>query len=59
MNKNTLKNKVKEFNGVVNTNFSSDKVPKRGVHHTCVACISIESIDSVMKMEKRIIHKFI
>ena len=50
-----MKAKVKEFNGVVNINFRSDKVPPEGVHHTCIACISI---DSVMKMEKRIINKF-
>ena len=41
--------KVKEFNGVVNTNFLGDKVPKGAVHHTFIACISI---DSVMKIEK-------
>ena len=28
-----IKAKVKEFNGVVNTNFLDDKVPKEGVHH--------------------------
>ena len=28
-----IKAKVKEFNGVVNTNFLGDKVPKEGVHH--------------------------
>ena len=49
--------KVKKINGVVNTNFWGDKVPKEGVHHTCITCISV---DSVIKMEKkRIIHKFI
>ena len=45
-----LKAKIKEFNGVVNTNFWGDKVPKEGVHHTCKACIGI---DSIMKMEKK------
>ena len=45
-----IKAKVKEFDGVVNTNFLGDKVPIDGVHHTCIACISI---DSVMKMEKK------
>ena len=45
-----IKTKVKEFNGVVNTNIWGDKVPKESVHHTCIACISI---DSVMKMEKK------
>ena len=45
-----IKAKIKEFNGVVNTNFWGNKIPKAGVHHTCIACISI---DSVMKMEKK------
>ena len=45
-----IKAKVKEFNGVVNINFWGDKVPKEGVHHTCIAWISI---DSAMKMEKK------
>ena len=51
-----IKAKVKEFNGVVNTNFWDNKVPKEGVNHTCIACVSV---DSVMKMKKRIIHKSI
>ena len=45
-----IKAKMKEFNGVVNTNFWGDKIPKEGVHHSCIACISI---NSVMKMEKK------
>ena len=45
-----IKAKMKEFNGVVNTNFWSDKIPKEGVHHSCIACISI---NFVMKMEKK------
>ena len=44
-----IKVKVREFNGVIKTIFLD-------VHHTCIACITI---DSVMKMEKKIIHKFI
>ena len=42
--------KVKKINGVVNTNFWGDKVPKEGVHHTCIACISV---DSVIKWKKK------
>ena len=42
--------KVKEFNGVVNTNFWGNKVPKEGVHYTCITYLSI---DSVMKREKK------
>ena len=45
-----IKAKMKEFNGVVNTNFWGDKIPKEGVHHSCIACISI---NFVMKMEKK------
>ena len=30
--------------------FRSDAVPKKGVHYTCIACISI---DSVMKIERK------
>ena len=41
-----IKVKVKEFNGVVNTNFWSNEVPK-GVDYICIACINI---DSVMKI---------
>ena len=51
-----IKAKIKEFNGIVNTNFLGDKIPKEDVQHTCIACIST---DSVMKIEKNIIHKFI
>ena len=44
------KAKVKKFNGVVNTNFSDNEVPKERVHYTCIACTNI---DSVIKMDKR------
>ena len=45
-----IKAKIKIFNGLVNTNFGGDEVPKEGGHRTCIACISI---DSVMKMGKK------
>ena len=45
-----IKAKVNEFNRVVNTKFWGDKIPKEGVHHTFMTCISI---DSVMKVEKK------
>ena len=28
-----------------------DKIPKEGVHHTCIVCITI---DSVMRMERNV-----
>ena len=44
-----IKAKVREFIGVIKTNFCCDKIPKEGKHHTCIACITI---DSVMKIER-------
>ena len=52
--KKYIKAKGKEFNSAVNKNFWGNKIPKEGVHHFCVACISI---DSVMKIEKKIYHQ--
>ena len=51
-----IKAKVRKFNGVVKINFLGDEIPKENVHYTCIVCITI---DSVMRIEKRIIHKFI
>ena len=45
----------KGLNGMIKTNVLGDKIPKESVHYTCIACITI---DSVMKMEKKI-YKFI
>ena len=45
-----IKAKVKEFNGVIKTNFLGDEMSKENVHYTCVACITI---DSVTRMEKK------
>ena len=45
-----IKAKVREFNGVIKTHFSDDKIPKENIHYTCIACITI---DSVMKTEKK------
>ena len=45
-----IKAGVKELNGVVNINVWDNKVPKEGIHHTCIVCLSI---DSVMKMDKK------
>ena len=41
--------KVREFNGVIKTNFLGDEIRKENVHYTCIACITI---DSVKRMEK-------
>ena len=45
-----LKAKVREFNGVIKTNFLGNDVPKENMHYTCIACITI---DSVMNIDKK------
>ena len=49
-NEKYIKEKLKEFNGVITTNFLSDEILKESVHYSCIACITI---DSVMRMEKK------
>ena len=41
-----LRVKVREFEGIIKTNFLGNGVPKENMHYTCIACITI---DSVMK----------
>ena len=53
--KKYIKAKVREFDGVIKTNFLGDKIPKEN-KHTCIAYITV---DSVMRMEKKDICKFI
>ena len=45
-----LKTKVREYDGVIKTNFLGNDVPKENMHYTCIACITI---DSVMKMDEK------
>ena len=45
-----LKAKVSEFDGVIKTNFLGNDMPKKNMHYTCIACITI---DSVMRMDKK------
>ena len=45
-----MKAKVREFNGVIKTNISDDKIPKENEHYSCIACITFAS---VMRMEKK------
>ena len=51
-----LKAKVREFDGVIKTNFLGNDTPKENMHYTCTACITI---DSIMRMDKKIIRRFI
>ena len=45
-----LKAKVREFDGNIKTNFLGNGMPKKNMHYTCIACITI---DSIMKMNKK------
>ena len=42
--KKYMKAKVREFNGVIRTNFSINKIPKENMHYTCSDCITINSV---------------
>ena len=44
-----IKAKVKDFNDIVSRNFWSHQVPKEGVHHTCIAFISINSVMQIIR----------
>ena len=50
------KAKVYEFDSKIKTKFLRNGVQKQKIHYTCIACITI---DSVMRIDKKIIHKFI
>ena len=45
-----MKAKVREFDGVIKTNFLGNDMPKENMHYTCIACITI---DSVIKIDKK------
>ena len=49
-NNKYLKNKIKSYEGKINTNFHNDKMPKEGFH--CI-CLSVVLIDSVFKMGEK------
>ena len=52
----SLKPRVREFGGSIKTNFLGNNLPKENTHYACIACITI---DFIIKMKKKIIHKFI
>ena len=51
-----LKAKVREFDAVIKTNFLGNDMPKENMNSTWIACITI---DSVMRMNKKVIRRFI
>ena len=42
-----LKAKVREFDGVIKTNFLGNDMPKETTHYTCIACITIDSVINI------------
>ena len=48
--KKYIKAKVREFDGVIKTNFLGNKVPKENMRYTYIACLTI---DSVIRMDKK------
>ena len=51
-----IKTKVKTFNTMINTPFPGDEIPKEINHYICIAAICT---DSLLRIEKKIILKFI
>ena len=45
-----LKAKVREFDGVIKTNFLGKGIPKENMYYACIACITI---DSVLRANKK------
>ena len=45
-----FKAKIREFDGVIKTNFLGSDMPKESTHYTCIVCITI---DSDMKIDKK------
>ena len=44
-----LQAKVREFNGMIKTNFLGNDIPKENMHYTCIACITIDSVLTIDK----------
>ena len=44
-----LKPKVREFDGVIKTNFLGNGMPKKNLYYTCIACITIDSVINIDK----------
>ena len=51
-----LKDIVRELDGMIKTNFLCNGMPKENMYYTCIACITI---DSVMRIDKKTIRRFI
>ena len=50
-----IKSKVKSFSDMIKTLFDGNEIPKERVEYVCIPCIGV---DSVLNVDKKIIHKF-
>ena len=50
-----MRAKVREFNGVIKTNFIGNEIPKENVRYTCIACITIDSVTGMGKKLSRVL----
>ena len=41
--------KVREFDGMIKTNFLGNSMPKENMHYTCIAYITIDSVLTIDK----------
>ena len=44
-----LKAKIREFDGMIKTNFLGNNMPKENMHYTCIAYITIDSVLTIDK----------
>ena len=44
-----LKAEVREFDGVIKTNFLGNGVSEENMHYPCIACITIDSVMRIVK----------
>ena len=44
-----LKAKIREFYGVIKTNFLGNGMPKENMYYSCIACITIDSVLTIDK----------
>ena len=44
-----LKAKVREFDGMIKTNFLDNNMSKENTHYTCIACMTIDSVLTIDK----------
>ena len=44
-NKTYIKDKVRESDGKIETNILDNEVQKENIHYTCIACITIDSVN--------------